>query len=119
MEQLFLEPLFLAQLNGIGNLVIVALAVLAGSYFLDGIWVKGFTSALIVAVVISVVNYFIGGMLKSIVSPIKWLPFDFAYMLVDAVLIYIAHSMLEGFKVKDFWSALSLAGIITLIQWFL
>jgi putative membrane protein len=119
MEQLLLEPLFLANFGGIGNLIIVALVVLGGSYFLDGIWVKGFVSALIVAVVISVTNYFLGGILKGLVWPIKWLPFGFAYMLVDAVLIYIAHFLLSGFKVKGFWSALSLAGLIALVQWFL
>ena len=117
-----MELILLADFGGlgdIGNIIIVAIVVLAASFFLEGIWVKGLISALIVAVVIAVVNYFIGPFLNQLAKPMSWLPFELAYIVVDAVIIYIADFFLKGFKVKSFIAALMLAGIITLVQFIL
>ena len=121
MENLFTSPILLMDI-GIGsitNIIIVALVVILGSYILEGIWVKGLISALIVGLVIAVINLLIGEPLQKLVSPIKFLPFQAAYILVDAAIIYIADFFLKNFKVKNFWSAFSLACLIAFVQWIL
>ena len=111
------EPLFLANFYGLGNILVVTILVLLASHFLNGIWVKGILEAFIVALVVAGVGILIEGFLNRLVSPLSFLPFQVAYIFVDAVLIYIADFLLKGFKVKDFWSALALAVVITLVQW--
>ncbi len=121
MENLLTSPILLMNigLSSLTSIIAVSLVVILGSYVLEGIWVKGLISALIVGVVIAVINLLIGDTLQNLVRPLKFLPFQAAYVLVDGVIIYIAAFFLKNFKVKNFWSAFSLAALIALVQYFL
>lgn len=116
MENFFLDTILLAQFGGIGSIISTAIIVLLASYFLDGISVDGPISAIVVAVVFALINYFIGGVLDGLVKPLGGISLGVVYWVVDAVIIYIADYFLKGFSVRDFKTAFILALVITAVQ---
>lgn len=109
--------ILLVQFGGLFNSLFIAIIALLASYLLPDIKVSSFWSALVFAVVVSLVNWALGPFLDRLVSPIRFLPFEAAYILVDAVVIYLADFFIKGFKVKNFYTALILAVILTVAQW--
>lgn len=109
--------ILLVQFGGFFNAIFIAIIALLASYLLPDIKVDSFWSALVFAVVVSLVNWALGGFLNRLVSPLGFLPFRAAYLLVDAVIIYLADFFIRGFRVKNFYTALILAIILTAAQW--
>lgn len=109
--------ILLVQFGGFFNLLFIAIVALVASYLLPDIKVDNFFSGLSFAIVVSIVNWLVGGILDNLVSPLRFLPFQAAYILVDGVIIYLADFFIKGFRVKNFYTALILAVILTLAQW--
>ena len=91
-------------------------AVLLGAQLLSGITVKDFTRALIVTLVLALLNATLGAFLYFIATPIRWITLGLASWIIDAIIIWMAGSLLKGFEVKSIWSALGLAMIIALVN---
>ena len=116
MEFLLSDTMFLASFQGLSTVIGTAIVVFLGSYFIKGISVDGPISALIAAIALAVVSFFLERFLDTLATPFSWITFGLFNLIVDAVIIYIAHMLLKGFQVKDFWSALLLAVAITVVQ---
>jgi len=94
------------------QLLITAAAFTIGAKLLDGIEVKSFVYAILVAVVIAVLNYTLGTVLRIVSLGILSLGV-FTFFL-DAILIQVADFFLKDFRVKNFWWALGLALIVSI-----
>ncbi len=95
------------------NVLVMALAVFGSAYVLKGIEVKNFVSALVVAVIISLLNATIGVVLDFLATPLTWITLGFFTFVVDAAIIMIANHFLSGLKVKNFWWAILMAIIVS------
>ena len=102
------------------HFIIVAVAILLVSHFLPGITVRNFGSAFIAALVLGLVNVFIGPVLKLITAPINWLTFGlFAFLIaivINGVLLKLVAELIDGFKVKDWLSAIIGSILISLVS---
>ena len=111
--------------NGLSSMLIKvllnALALMAGAYFLKGVHVQDFTRALIVAVLLSVLNATLGNVLDFITLPLRFLTLGLFSFVIDAVMLLLASYFLKGFKVKSFGSAFVLAILLgifnTVLYW--
>lgn len=113
MATFMFEDLFLASFNGsIGGILSTTICVLIASFFFDGIKVNGLISAFVAAIVLAIINFFVA---KPI---LEMLPVGgiLGILIVNAIVIYIAHFLLEGFKVKSFVAAFILAVVISVLQ---
>lgn len=117
MEFLLSDVTFLAQFQGLGTAIGTAVVVFIGSYFIKGISVDGPISALIAGIVLAVVSFFLEGILNGLAKPLSWITFGLFNLVIDAVIIYIVHMLLKGFRVENFWAALILALAITAFQY--
>jgi len=96
------------------DIIIAALAFLLGSYILSGVEIKNFWQALIVAIVVAVLDFTVGNFLKIItLGLLSWGIFNW---LLNAVIIMIADWFLNEFKVKNFWWALILAAVVSIVS---
>ena len=90
-------------------------------YFVEGIWVKNFMSAIIASLVIGLFNTFLKPLLALLSLPIVILTFGLALLVINALLLWLAGSMLEGFEVNGFMPALYGSFIISIVtgiaQW--
>ena len=80
-----------------------ALALLAVAYLLPGIHVDGFTSALIAALVLGLINALIRPLLILLTLPITVLTLGLFILIINGLLFWFAGSVLRGFEVSGFW----------------
>ena len=96
-----------------------ALALMAGAYFLKGVHIQDFTRALIVAVLLALLNATLGGFLDFITTPLRFITLGLFSFVVDAILLLIASYFLKGFKLASFGSAFLLAILLGIFNAFL
>jgi len=96
------------------SLIASAVALYLGSLFLEGVKMRGFGHAIVVVIVLAVLNLTVGTVLKIFTLGIlSWGIFNW---FLDAILIQVADYFLENFEVKNFWWALGLAAMISIID---
>ncbi len=104
----------------IGSLLISAISLLVGAYFIKGVKLRGFVDALLVAVVIAVLN----GILSYFLAPLNWITLGLFQFVIDAIVIFIvSRFMSDRFRVDSLFTALILAVIVavssSIIHWLL
>jgi putative membrane protein len=85
--------------------VLSALCILVVAHFVPGFIVPGFTTALLAAVVIGLVNGTLGLFLKIITFPLTILTFGIFWFIINAMMIEVAAALVPGFTVIGLWPA--------------
>jgi putative membrane protein len=85
--------------------ILSALCLLLVAHFVPGIFVKGFGTALIAAVVIGLVNGTLGVLVKIITFPITVLTFGIFWLVINALMLKFAALFVPGFEVRGLWPA--------------
>jgi putative membrane protein len=98
------------------RLIVMTIAVVITSYVLPGVELDGFWTALIVAIVLSVLNVFLKPILVVLTIPVTILTFGLFLLVINALLILLASRLIPGFQVHGFWWALAFSVILTLIN---
>lgn len=101
------------------NWLVSGLAILVAAYLLPGVHVSSFTSALVAAVVLGVINAFIKPILLILTLPINILTLGLFTLVINALVIILTADLVPGFKVDGFWWALGFSIILSLINSFL
>ncbi len=97
------------------KLLINTLAVFAGAYILPGVHVKNFTTAIIVAIVLAVLNAFLKPLLVILTIPVTILTLGLFLLVINAVIVILCSKLVPGFGVDGFWYALLFSLVISLI----
>lgn len=104
------------MLGVIANLLIGGLAVMAGSYIIPGVEVRGFLDAIIAAVLIGVVNALVKPILLVLTLPLNLLTLGLFTFVINAVMILLVSALLPGFNVEGFLPALLLSLVLSIIS---
>lgn len=96
-----------------------ALALLAVAYLMPAIHVANFTTALIAAAVIGLVNTIIKPILVILTLPITILTLGLFLFIINGLLFYFVGHLLEGFHVPTLMSAILGAIVYSIISWIL
>lgn len=99
--------------------LVLAAAIMAASYLLEGIEVKGFFPALGAAAMLGILNAFFRPVLLILTLPINILSLGLFTFIINALMLKMASGVIPGFDIRGFWTALFGALIITLISWLL
>lgn len=94
------------MLNNIIRLVLLALALLLVAWMIPGITINGFIAALVAAVVIGMVNFFIRPLVMILTIPINILTLGLFTFVVNALLFWLVGAVVPGFEVAGFLPAL-------------
>lgn len=103
----------------IWNLLLLSLAVFAVSRFLPGIRCKSIGTAVTVAVVYSIINFFIGWLLVFISLPALVLTLGLFVFIINALLLYITDKLIEDYEIESFGTTIIAAFFITIIHYLL
>lgn len=103
-------------MNLIIKLLVTAGLVLLLSHFLPGVVVTGFTSALIVAVVLALLNTIVKPILVILTIPITIVTLGLFLLVINAIIILIADEFISGFGVSGFWIALLFSILLSISQ---
>ena len=105
------------MLNLLALWIVNALALLALPYVVPTIQVAGFGSALLVAVVLGLINTLLRPVLVLLTLPVTLLTLGLFIFVINALLFLLAGSLIDGFHVDGFWSALFGSIAYSLISW--
>lgn len=97
--------------------LINALALLAVAYVLPGIEVADFTTALVAAVVLGLVNAVIRPILILLTLPATILTLGLFIFVINGLLFWMVGSWLEGFAVSGFWWGVLGAIVYSIVSW--
>lgn len=103
-------------MNAILRLIITALLVMGISYFLPGVTVAGFTTALIVAVVLALLNLFVKPILVLLTLPVTFITLGLFLLVINAIVIMLCDYIVGGFDVQSFFTALLFSVILSVCQ---
>jgi putative membrane protein len=94
-----------------------ALALLAVANFVPGIHVDGFTSALIAAFFLGLVNTLIRPIFLVLTLPVTLLTLGLFIFVINGLMFWFTGSILKGFVVEDFWSGVLGAMLYSIFSW--
>ncbi len=83
-----------------------ALALLAVAYLYSGVQVTTYTSALLAAAVIGLLNMFVRPVLVVLTLPVTIVTLGLFLFVINALLFWAASGLLPGFHVNSFLAAL-------------
>ena len=98
------------------RLLINAVAVLICAYFIPGVTVDGFVSALWVAVALAILNTFLKPILMLISFPINLITFGLFTIIVNTIIILLADYLVPGLTIETFWLAVLFGIVLTIVS---
>ena len=98
------------------RLLLNALAVVILSYVLPGVGVDSMITAIIVAVVLSVLNFLVKPILVILTLPITVLTLGLFLLVINAIIILITANLIDGFHVTSFWWAIIFSLLLSFLQ---
>ncbi|WP_022666864.1 phage holin family protein [Desulfospira joergensenii] len=105
------------------NLLILSAAVFLVSQILPGIQIKNYVTAIVVAIVYSLINFFLGWVLIILSLPFIVITFGLFKLVINAFMLWLTDRIIEDFQIKDFFTTFMAAFLITvvdsLIKWLL
>jgi len=103
-------------MNWIGELVVRALILLATSYLIPGFHIGSFTTALVVAIVMAVLNFLVKPLLVFLTLPVTILTLGLFLFVINAILLIVASNFVSGFAIDSFGTALLASLVISVFS---
>lgn len=97
--------------------LVTTLAILVIPHLISGVKVAGFGSALAAAAIIGILNALVRPILIILTLPLTVVTLGFFILIINALLFWLAGSIVSGIQVDSFWSAFLGSLIVTLVSW--
>ena len=98
------------------RIIVTSVIAFGLSYLLGGISMDSFWTAIVVAIVLALLNAIVKPILILLTLPITLFTFGLFLFVINAVIILIASSLIEGFQVNGFWSALLFSLLLSILS---
>ncbi|MCI9843182.1 phage holin family protein [Flavobacterium pectinovorum] len=98
------------------RILATALLVLLIGHFMTGIHVVSFTTAVIVAVVLGLLNVFIKPILVVLTFPVTIVTLGLFLLVINAIIVLLCTKIVGGFHVDTFWTALLFSIVLSVLQ---
>lgn len=97
--------------------LINAAALFALPYLIQSVRVESFSTALVAALVLGLVNVLIRPILVLLTLPVTVLTLGLFIFVINGLLFWAVANFVGGFQVAGFWSAVGGAILYSLISW--
>ena len=98
------------------RILITDILVLVIAKIMKGVIVDEFTTALTVAIVLGLLNFFVKPVLVLFTLPVTIFTLGLFLLVINAVMILLCDHFVEGFHVSSFWTAMLFSIILSLSQ---
>tara|TARA_R110002167_G_scaffold51427_1_gene148850 strand:+ start:1166 stop:1510 length:345 start_codon:yes stop_codon:yes gene_type:complete len=98
------------------RVLLSALAVVILSKILPHVSVDSYMTAIIVAVVLSLLNFLVKPILVVLTLPVTILTFGLFLLVINAIIILLADYFIDGFNVDGIWWALLFSLLLSFLQ---
>ena len=97
------------------RIVITAVVAFALSYVLKGIHIDSFWTAIVLSLVLAVLNFLLKPILVILTLPITIITFGFFLFIINALIVWFAGKLVDGFHVDGFFWALLFSLLLSLL----
>jgi putative membrane protein len=98
------------------RILLSALSVIILANVLPNVSVDTFMTAVIVAVVLSLLNFLVKPVLVILTLPITIVTFGLFLLIINAIIILLADKLIDGFSVSTIWWALIFSLLLSFLQ---
>ncbi|MCL4639462.1 MULTISPECIES: phage holin family protein [Olivibacter] len=98
------------------ELIITGLAVMGAAYVVPGAEVSGFWSAMLAGILIALANATVGTILRFFTLPLNILTLGLISFIITVLMVMLVSSIMSGFSVSGFFSAMFFAILTAVIQ---
>ncbi|MFN0069174.1 MAG: phage holin family protein [Limisphaerales bacterium] len=95
---------------------VTALAVMAAAYVVPGIRYGSWTSLLVAALLLGLLNAFVRPVLVLLTAPLVLVTLGLFIWVINALLLHFVGNIVKGFEVAGFWPALWGAAVMSLVS---
>ena len=103
-------------MNFIVKLILYSVAILITSYLLPGVHIDSFGSAFILAALLALLNITLKPLLIILTIPFTIFTLGLFLLVINAVIILIADSIIPGTQIDGFWWALLFSLIVSILN---
>lgn len=103
-------------MNFLVRLLISTVAVIVSAYILPGVAVDSFMTAIIVAIILSLLNVIVKPILIVLTIPITIFTLGLFLLVINALIILLADSLISGFEVDGFLYALIFSIVLSIVN---
>ncbi|MEQ3663408.1 MULTISPECIES: phage holin family protein [unclassified Olleya] len=103
-------------MNLILRLLLNAIAVFVLAHILNGVVVESYLTAVIVAIVLSILNLLIKPILVILTFPITILTLGLFLFVINGLIILLADKFIDGFAVSSIWTAILFSILLSILQ---
>ncbi len=98
------------------EILLTGLAVALASYFVPGVHVNGYFTAIIVGALLALANATIGFILRILTFPINVLSLGLMSFIITVLMVLLVDRFVSGFSTSGFISAMIFALVLALIK---
>jgi putative membrane protein len=98
------------------KVLLLSVAIFIVAQVLPKIKIKNFGTAITVAVVLSIINFLIGWLLRLLAFPLNFITFGLFNFVIFAFLLWITDLLIEDFEIKGLETTLLAAVLIAVIN---
>jgi putative membrane protein len=103
-------------MNYIFKVLLTAFAVLVIAYILPGVEVDNYGTAIWVAFIVGILFSILKPILVILTLPVTILTLGLFLFVINAAMILLANSWIDGFSVSGFWTALLFSIILSFFE---
>ncbi|WP_439151906.1 phage holin family protein [Winogradskyella sp.] len=103
-------------MNTLIKLLLNAIAVVFLAKVLNGVFVDTYLTAIIVAVVISILNVLVKPILVILTLPVTIITLGLFLFIINAIIILLADKLVDGFRVDGLWTAVLFSILLSILQ---
>lgn len=97
--------------------LLMAVSILITAYIVPGVAISGVWAALWLAVFLGIINVLLRPLLILITLPINILSLGLFTFVINAMLVLLSSSVVKGFEVDGFWSAILFSIVLSIISY--
>ena len=101
------------------KILLTAVAAVVAAYLLPGVTIDSFLTALIVALILSILNTFIKPILVILTIPITIVTLGLFLLVINAILVMVTDYFVDGFAVSGWLTAILFSLIVSLVTYIL
>jgi putative membrane protein len=106
-------------MKAIIKLVLMGVAVMISAYVIPNVYVDGFLTAVVVAVILTVVNFIIKPIVILLTLPINILTLGLFTFVINAGMVLLVSNIVPGFYITGLFPAVLFSIVLSVIRGFL
>ncbi|MFO0089866.1 MAG: phage holin family protein [bacterium] len=98
------------------RMLITSLLVLVIAKLMKGVTIDEFTTAITVAIVLALLNFFVKPIIVLFTLPVTFITLGLFLLVINTTIIMLCDHFVAGFKVNSFWTAMIFSIILSLSE---